>query len=221
MVVRPRETLTAACAEPASLATALIVLVVAAAADLSFLATDVGRLAALDQGVRQLESVGIVVTDEMYGRMLAAQPYQPVVRAAVILVGWPLGWLVLAWLLRAVYERRGAARASFWQVHTLVVHAAVVLAVRAVVAWPLNYARESLGGATTLGALFPVLSESSVVARLLGAVDLFALWGIALLALGLSILYERRPAACAKWLVGAYAAAALVLAVTQAIRGGV
>jgi hypothetical protein len=55
MVVRPRETLTVACAAPASLPTALLVLGIATAADLSYLATDVGRLAALDQQVRQLE----------------------------------------------------------------------------------------------------------------------------------------------------------------------
>jgi hypothetical protein len=104
---------------------------------------------------------------------------------------------------------------------TVVVHASAIFAVRALVATPINYLRESLGGATSLSMVMPAFSESSFPARLLGAVDLFVLWWVVLLALGLSVLYGARTMPIARWLFGAYAAAAVVLALAQALRGGV
>jgi hypothetical protein len=113
-----------------------------------------------------------------------------------------------------------ARRATFAQVLTIVVHASSVLALRAMVALPINVARESLGGATSLGVIMPAFGESTFAARLVGAVDLFALWWLALVAMGLGILYEVRTIPIARWLLGAYAGGALALALTQALRGG-
>ena len=43
---------------------------------------------------------------------------------------------------------------------------------------------------------------------------------LTLLAMGLGILYQTRPLQVARWLVGAYAAGAIGLALAQALRGG-
>ena len=61
---------------------------------------------------------------------------------------------------------------------------------------------------------------ASARARLLGAVDIFVLWWVVLLAMGLGMLYRTRTLPIARWLFGAYAAGALALAATQALRGG-
>ena len=84
-----------------------------------------------------------------------------------------------------------------------------------------NYARESLGGATSLSVVMPSFSESTFPARLLGAIDIFVLWWVVLVAMGLSILYQTRTLPIARWLFGAYAAGAVALALTQALRGGI
>jgi hypothetical protein len=60
----------------------------------------------------------------------------------------------------------------------------------------------------------------SLPARLLGAIDIFVLWWMVLVALGLSILYQARTLSIARWLFGAYAGGAAALALTQALRGG-
>lgn len=221
MITAPGATLTAVMARPRSLDLAMVILFVATASNVTFLATDVGRLAVLDQQVRRLESVGTLVTDELYCQLLALQPYQPLLGAAAILIGWPILWVLLAVVLRAAYNLGTGPRASFAQVLAVVVHAASVFALRAVVAWPIDYARESRGGTTSLGTLFPMLGEATFGARLFGAIDLFAIWWIALLALGLSILYQRRATCFARWLFGTYAAGATLLAMTQALRGGI
>jgi hypothetical protein len=151
------------------------------------------------------------------------------VSAAFIVVGWPILWVGGARVLVAVCDRvlgrpRGpdentARRRE--QALTIVVHASAILAVRAMVAAPINYARESLGGATSLSLIMPAFGESTFPARLFGAVDVFVVWWVVLVALGVSILYQTRTLPIARWLFGAYAGGAAALALTQALRGGV
>ena len=136
-------------------------------------------------------------------------------------IGWPALWLVLSRAVQWLARRTGMGKATFPQVLTVIVHASSIFAVRAVVAAPISYARESLGGATSIGTILPAFGESTFPARLAGAVDLFVLWWIVLVALGLSILYQTRTMPIARWLFGAYAGGAAALALTQAFRGGV
>ncbi len=234
MVRSPRATLTSAIARPRSLDLAILVLVISAVCSVGFLLTRVGQLAALDQQVRQLESLGTVVTDDMYERLRRLVPYRPVMSAAMILVGWPILWLIAAGILSTVGDRfahrlprrsdepqEARRRTTFAQVLTIVVHASAIFAVRALIAAPANYARESLGGATSLSMVMPSFSESTFPARLLGAIDIFVLWWVVLVALGLSILYQTRTLPIVRWLFAAYAAMAVAIALTQALRGGI
>jgi hypothetical protein len=103
-------------------------------------------------------------------------------------------WLLAAGVVQW-FGRRARSDVTFGQVLTVVVHASAILAVRAGVAAPLNYARESLGGGTSLAALMPAVGESTFPARLFGAMDLFVLWWVVLVALGLGILYQTRTLA--------------------------
>lgn len=220
MLRSPRATLRQAIAQPRSLDLACVILFMSAACSSAFFLTDVGRLAGLDQQVRQLESFGTVVTDDTYARLREWSRYRPAISAGIILAGWPALWVLLASLVKAVGDRATGVTAPFARVLTVVVHASSVLALRAVIATPINYARESIGGATSLSVIMPAFGESSFPARLLGAVDLFVLWWMALVAIGLGMVYGTRTVPIARWLVGAYAAGASVLALTQALRGG-
>ena len=185
--------------------------------------TRVGRLAALDQQVRQLESFGAVVNDERYAQIRSWLPYRPAIAAAVILgrlAGSVGGWR-RASSGRSAIECRAAAG---------VVRAGVDggrsriggLAVRALVATPINYARESLGGATSLSMLMPAFGESTFPARLLErARHVRPVVGRAAWPWDLAFCIEMRTVAVARWLLGAYARSAVAVALTQALRGGV
>ncbi len=220
MLRSPRATLTSAIAEPRPLQVAVLILSISAACSAGFLMTRVGRTAALDQQVRQLESFGTVVDDAAYAQLRRWVPYRPVISAAAIVIGWPVLWVTVAAILKAVGDRLWGP-ATFAQVFTVIVHASAVMALRSVIAAPINYARESLGGATSLAMVMPAFAESTFPARLLGAVDIFVLWWVALVAMGLGILYRTRPLPIARWLLGAYGAGAAALALTQALRGGI
>ena len=221
MVRSPRATLADVVRNPRSLDLGVLIVVISAACSAGFLLTRVGQLAALDQQVRQLESLGAVITDQRYEDLRALVPYRPAISAAFIVIGWPLLWLAAARAIQQVGRRAGRGEASFAQVLAVVVHASAILAVRALVAAPLNYARESLGGATSLSMVMPAFGESTFPARLLGAVDIFIVWWVVLIAMGLSILYQTRTLPIARWLFGAYAGGAAALALTQAFRGGI
>ena len=218
MLRAPRQTLSEAIARPQPLRLAVLILSISAVCSVGFLMTRVGRLAGLDQQVRQLESMGTVVTDSLYAQLRAWQPYRPLLTAGAILLGWPIAWAAGAALILAVGRQ---ADVTFAQVFSVLVHASSVFALRAVVAAPINYARESLGGATSLGVIVPGLGDTTFAARLFGSIDIFVLWWVALVAVGLGMLYRRRAASIARWLLGAYATGAAALALTQALRGGV
>ena len=221
MVRSPRATLTNAVANPRSLDLAILVVAISAVCSAGFLMTRVGQLAALDQQVRQLESFGATITDDTYETLRNVVPYRPIVSAAFILLGWPVLWVLSAIAVHWMGHRAGRSEVTFPQVLTVIVHASAIFAVSAIVALPINYARESLGGATSLSIVMPAFGESTFPARLLGAVDLFVVWWVVLVALGLSILYQTRTLPIARWLFGAYAGGAAALALTQVLRGGI
>jgi hypothetical protein len=218
--ISPRETFAGVIARPQWFDVALVTTLVAIVATAGFLATDVGRLAVLDQQVRQTESLGVAVTDQMYARLEGMQRYMPYLAGGGILAGWPLGWLVLSGILVAVFNGWLGGEATFRQVFAVVVHCSVIRALQAAFVAPLNYARESTGGATSLGVFFPMLGEGSFLARLLGGIDLFTVWWVVVLSTGLSVLYQKRTGSIAVWFLGLYAAGALALAAIQTIRGG-
>ena len=71
-----------------------------------------------------------------------------------------------------------------------------------------------------LGALLPMLPEKSFLASLLGAVDVFLVWWIVVLAMGLAVLYRRRTQPIAISLLAVYAVIAIVIAVVKSRVGG-
>ena len=101
--------------------------------------------------------------------------------------------LVIAGLAFAVFNARSGPRPTFKQVFAVVAHSSVVSSLPALVATPLDYAHESLSSPTNL-ARSSVLDDNSFVARLLGSIDLFFVWWMVSLAIGLGVLYKRRTA---------------------------
>ena len=65
-----------------------------------------------------------------------------------------------------------------------------------------------------------MLDEASPLARFLGIVDLFVIWWIVVLAIGVSILYQRSTRSVALVFTGAYVVLALLAALAMAISGG-
>jgi hypothetical protein len=106
------------------------------------------------------------------------------------------------------------------EVLTVASYSGVILALRQVVAAPVDYMRESIASPTTLVQFFGMLDEASPVARFLGVIDLFVVWWIVVLAVGVSVLYRHPTRRLALAFTGAYVVLALLAALVMAVSGG-
>jgi len=216
----PRITLTAVAADPRWGPVMALTFVVSLVSSAALLATDVGQLALVDQWERAAIAFGQPVDDAQYAAMLdASERGSTVYAAASSLLSGPVLAVGLAALLYVVFAR-GAAGVTYRQVLAVVVYAGVILAARQVIAAPVNYARETLASPTTATVLFTMLDEASPLARFFGVIDLFVLWWIGVLAVGMSVLTRRPARPLAITFVGAYITLALVLAIVMAVTGG-
>ena len=192
---------------------------------IAFLRTDVGQQALVDQWERTAAAFGQPVDDEGYARMeqtARSGAFDAAYAAAGALGSGPVLVFAVAAGVFALLKRAdaGASRPSFAQVLAVVSYASVILALRQVVATPIDYLRESIASPTTLVQLFSMLNEASPIARFLAIVDLFVIWWIVVLAIGLSVLYRRSTRALVFALTGAYVVLALLAALAMAVSGG-
>jgi len=223
VIRRPRTTLAAIVAAPAWAPVLIGTTIVTFICSAGFLRTQVGQQALVDQWERTALAFGQTVDDAQYSRMeetAGSGGFDLMYAAVTTLVSGPALALGLAALLCLVLNRTTGHRASYVQVLAVVCYAAVILALRQVIAAPIDYLRESIASPTTLVQFFTMLDEASPVARFLGVIDLFVIWWIVVLAIGMSVLYERSTRRLALVFAGAYVALAFLAALAMAVSGG-
>jgi len=182
--------------------------------------TDEGKQAALDQQVSQMEAFGRKVDDAAYERMRQGMAFTPYITAASILVFAPVMAVIISGILFAVFNAALGGDASFKQLFAVVVSAGAVSSLGTVFTGPLNYFRGAVGSATNLRVLLPMVEEKSFIGRLMGATDLFIIWWLVVLAIGLAVLYRRRTQPIVIGLLGVYAVLALCIAAVMSGLGG-
>ncbi len=220
VIFSPGQTFRSIVAHPTWLGAMLAVVIVVAGGNFALLSTEVGQQALLDQQIRSTEAWGGTVTDEQQRQMERMLPMMRYITLGSTIVMAPVITVALAGLLLAVFNAGLGGDAKYKQVLAVVTHAGAVSIISTLFTLPLNYARESLSGATNLGVLTPFLDEGSLPARFLGMIDLFLVWWVVVLAIGLAVLYRRRTGPVALSLVGAYVGIAGIIAgVMRAFAG--
>lgn len=228
VIRRPRATFTTIVQTPSWVPVLAASTVVTFLCGIGFLRTDVGQQALVDQWERTATAFGQPVDDEAYGHMEEAAgnvTFEAIYSAGTALASGPALAFALSGVLFLFLKRHHGAAASgsrppFAQVLTVVSYAGVILALRQIVATPIDYMRESIASPTTLVQLFSMLDEASPLARFLGIIDLFVIWWIVVLAIGLSVLYQRSSRSLVLAFTGAYVALALLAALAMAVSGG-
>jgi hypothetical protein len=181
--------------------------------------TDTGQQALVDERVRVIEAFGGRVDDAAYARLVANPPI-----TAYFLSGgrlWltpPVTVLVAAGLTRLARIDRGPL--GFYRALAVTVHATSILALQQAVTTPVLYLRESLATPTSLAVLLPAFDDGTLGARVLGSVDVFGLWWLWVLALGVAAATGRPARRAFGRLVAVYAGVAVVTAVGLAVAGG-
>jgi hypothetical protein len=199
--------------------------IVGIVAGTALMATDSGRLAALDASRNGMKSFGINLPPEAEAEMERGIMEAPLWRLGLnaalgqVTMGILLP-LILAGVFFLVFNVVLGGDATFKQMFATVVHANPVMLVGVLFTTPLMYFRGSMTGVTNLGVFLPMLDENSFLAKLLGSVDLIRVWWVIVLATGLSVLYKRKTGPIATALFVVYGIIAVIFAAVTAGRAG-
>jgi hypothetical protein len=185
VLMRPRATMDEVARHPAFITTWVLVLLAVAVCGGLFLSTEVGRQALVDERVRVTEALGRRVDDAEYARLQANPPLAVYLTSGGRLLLTPPITIVVA-LGLLLLARLDGAKLSFVAALAIVVHASVVLALQQIVATPLHYVQEALTSPTTVAGLLRMFDEGSWPSRLFGTIDVFGLWWMWLLSVGLA-----------------------------------
>lgn len=220
VIFSPRETYADVAAHPRVLGMMVLVLLISITAAAALLMTDVGKDAFFDRQLDSMESMGFRVTDQIYEGLERRLPYAPYTTAGFMLVTFPIVWAAIAGIITGVFSLAMGGAATYKQVYAIVTHSAVLLALQQLFVNPLNYVRESMSNPTTLAAFFPFLEEMTFMARLLGGIDLFLIWLILNLAIGVGVLYKRKTAPIAIGMLALYLSIVLIVAAVRTALSG-
>jgi hypothetical protein len=182
-----------------------------------FLLTKVGQDAWLDAALNSPFS-GQPSEQAIQG-MERMAPYVGYFTVVYMLVLVPIFMCIVSGILYAVFNAAMGGNATFKQVLTVAVHTGPIGILSQLFTVPLNYFRGTMTSATTLAVLLPMLPEKSFVSRLLGMIDLFLIWQLVVLSIGLAVLYRRRTQPIATALLVVYAIIAVIVALVRSGAG--
>jgi len=220
VITSPQATFKAVAAHPSWIGMLLIVVALSATLVGGFMMTKVGQDAWLDAAINSAASRGQQMSDQQIAGMERFVPYLGYFSIGSMVVFIPLFYLVVSGLLFAVFNAGLGGNASFKQVFAVVTHTGVVGVLGQLFTVPMNYMRGAMTSATNLAVLLPFVPENSFAGRLLGTIDLFLIWQLIVLAIGLGVLYRRRTQPIAFTLFGVYAVIAVIIAVVRGSFGG-
>ena len=222
VIFSPRATYADVAARPRVLGALLLVIAISVAASAGFFSTQVGKDAMLEQADRSMQSFGVRLNDAQYAQMQARMtgPTALYSSAAGQVVVLPLVAAIAAGLLIAVFNAVMGGDASFQQVYAIVVYSGFLMALQQLFIYPLDYAKQSMSSPTTLAVFLPFLDEGTFAARFLGVIDLFRIWWLVNLAIGIGVLYKKRTTPIATTMLVIYGVIALVVAAVGVALSG-
>jgi hypothetical protein len=219
IITSPRATYESVVAQPRWLGMLVLTTLIMAVCTTLPMTTEAGKEAALDQQVKQMESFGMKVDDAAYAQMQKRSAITPYITAVSIIVVSPIMAVIFAGILFAIFNAAMGGTATFKQVFTVFVHASAISALGQLFTGPFNYFRGAMTSATNLAVLLPMLPDTSFVGKLAGMIDLFVIWWVVVLSMGLAVLYRRKTQSIAIALFSIYAVIALAVAAFMS-RGG-
>jgi hypothetical protein len=220
VIFSPRDTYADIVRTPRWLGAMVVVIVMSGAVFFAFLSTEVGQNAMIDSQLTAQESMGRQIPDAQIEAMERFAPYFRYVFPLIQAVAIPIITVVMSGLLLAVLNAMLGGQATFKQVIAIVTFASFVPTLQSLVVMPLNYVRETMTSATSLVVFLPMVDGNSFLGMLLGAIDLFRIWWLVSLAIGLGVLYKRRTSPIAWSLLGVYGALVLAFAGIRAAFSG-
>jgi hypothetical protein len=206
IITSPTDTYRSVVAHPRWLGMLALTTLFTATMVTAFMMTEVGQNAWLDSVITPS------TTPEQARVMEGMASFAGYFAGGSIMVMIPLTLLVVSGILFAIFNAALGGTATFKQLFAVVVHAGAISVLSQLFTMPLNYMRESMTSSTSLAVMLPMLEENSFGAKLAGAIDLFLIWQVIVLAIGLGVLYRRRAQPIAMSLLAVYFLIAVIIA---------
>ncbi len=216
----PRATYAAIAARPQWFGAIACVIIAGALATSVFMSTEVGRQAAMDQQMDFMKAFNVQMTDQQYERMQQGMRYAPYTAPIGQIVFVAVISLIVAGIMLGIFNAVLGGDAQFKQVYAVVAHSYVITVVSTIARLSLGYTKGTMSGVTNLAVFLPFLDENAMAARFLGAIDLFAVWWVVSLSIGLGVLFKRRTGPIASTMLGIYVVVALVYALIRTAFAG-
>jgi hypothetical protein len=217
VIFAPRKAYEAVAARPKVLGVLLIAIVIMGLAQYLFLSTDVGQNAALDQQAAVIKALGINIPPQAAQRMEEGVKNARYTTPLSFLVFLPLFGAAVAGILMAIFTVISGGGATYKQVYAVVAHSYLIGAIQQAFSVPIMYARGEMASPTALAVFLPMLSEDGFLHHLLSAIDLFYLWSIINVSIGIAVVYKRRTGGVAAVLLGIYGFFAILYAGWRAL----
>lgn len=211
----PRATFASVAAHPKALDVLLLSTLLVAAGLFLLFQTRVGQDAWIDQQVRQSEAFGRPMSDQQYQAIEHIAPFVGYIVLGGYLIAIPIVVAIMSGILLGIFNALLGGDASFKQVFAILSHAGVITVLQTLFAVPLDYARQTLSSPTTFSVFLPFLDENTFLARVLGSIDIFQVWWLLTLSIGLGVLYKRRTAPIAMSLYTIYFVIILAIAAVR------
>lgn len=218
VLIHPRATMVEVVRHPAFITTWVVVLLAVVLCGGLLLSTDVGRQALVDERVRVTEALGQRVDDAEYARLEANPPLLVYLTSGGRLLLMPLTTLLVAAGLLVLAKVDGV-KLAYATALAITVHATVVLALQQFVALPFHYLQEALTSPTTVAGVLRIFDEGGFAARLFGTIDVFGLWWMWLLSVGLAAAAGKPARRYWLRLLAVYVGVAAVVAIVFAVAG--
>lgn len=210
IITSPKATFEAVVRKPRVLGVLALVAFLVGASQSAMNFTEKGRQASVDFQVSQMEKFGVTVTDQMYESIAARQKYAVYTAFVGTFISFPIVLLIMSGILYAVFNAIMGGTGEFKQVMAVCAHSMVISSLGAIFGGVMNFIRGSVStSVANLGMLLPMLPERSFAANLAGAIDVFTIWWVITLSIGLGVLYKRKTSSVAMGLFAVYAVIAI------------
>jgi hypothetical protein len=208
VVTSPRATFERVAAAPRIAAVMILMSLLIGVATGAFLVTPQGQQAWLDQQVQITEQfTKQPMPPERYATMEKMAPFVGYGTVGGTLVFAPIIFAIEAGILYVIFTFGTGGTATFKQVLNIVILSSVIGVLGLCFNAIMQFARGtiSMTGPANLGVLLPMLADNGFLAKFLGFIDLFRVWQVMTISMGLSVLYKKKTMSIALVLFGIYA----------------
>jgi hypothetical protein len=211
----PEETFRAVVARPRWFGVMLLTLVIGAGCQYLIMSSPELQDAMIDQQIRRMESGGTAASDEQIAgieRMIGLFPQ--IYPVATFFIG-PLFVAAIAGILVGVFTTLMGGQGTFRQMFAVLTHSGLISMLSGIFSAALVAAGVPPSGVrppgANLGVFVPMLEEGSFLLTTLQSIDLILVWWLIVLAMGVGVLYKRRPGGIAAAFIGIYLVIALII----------